>query len=47
MLEANTRIVLARFSDNNWEKAKDVVKICRVKKHVGDGGSLSTHWMTR
>ena len=40
MLEANTRSVLARFCDNNWEKAKDVVKLCCVKKHVGDGGEL-------
>ena len=40
MLEANTRSVLVRFCDNNWEKAKDVVKICCVKKHVGDGGEL-------
>ena len=35
MSGANTRSVLARFGDNNWEKGEDFVKTC-----VGDGGEL-------
>ena len=34
---ANTRSVLARFYDNNWEKGKDFVKICQGEKRVGEG----------
>ena len=37
----NTRSVLARFGDNNWEKGEDFVKTFYVKKLVwGDGGEL-------
>ena len=39
---ANTRSVLARFGDNNWEKGKEFVKTFYVKKLVwGMEGSLS------
>ena len=42
MWGANTRIVLARFGDNNWEKGKDFVKTFYVKKVVWEmEGSLS------
>ena len=34
MSEANTRSVLARFCDNNWEKEKYFVKTFFVKKPV-------------
>ena len=34
MLGANTRSVLARFGDNNWEKGEDFVKTFDVKKFV-------------
>ena len=40
MSGANTRNVLARFGDNNWEKGEDFVKTFFVKKLVGDGGEL-------
>ena len=41
MWGANTRSVLARFGDNNWEKGEDFVKTFYVKKTcVGDGGEL-------
>ena len=41
MWGANTRGVLARFGDNNWEKGEDFVKTFYVKKtYVGDGGEL-------
>ena len=32
MSGANTRSVLARFGDNNWEKGEDFVKALYVKK---------------
>lgn len=38
MSRVNTYNVLARFRDNNWEQGKDLVKICRVKKRVEEGG---------
>ena len=45
--EANIRSVLARFSDNNWEKGTDFVKICHFKKLVWEKkGSASARWMT-
>ena len=34
MSGANTRNVLARFGDNNWEKGKDFGKTFYVKKPV-------------
>ena len=34
MWGANTRSVLARFGDNNWEKEEDFVKTFYVKKLV-------------
>ena len=41
MSGANTRSVLARFGDNNWEKGEDFVKnFLRQKTCVGDGGEL-------
>ena len=41
MWGANTRGVLARFGDNNWEKGEDFVKnFLRQKTCVGDGGKL-------
>ena len=41
MSGANTRSVLARFGDNNWEKGEDFVKKkLRQKTCVGDGGEL-------
>ena len=49
MRGANTRSVLARFGDNNWEKGEDFVKIFYVKKLVWEmEGSLSARarWMT-
>ena len=42
MRGANTRSVLARFGDNNWEKGEDFVKTFYVKKLVWEmEGSLS------
>ena len=42
MSGANTRSVLARFGDNNWEKGEDFVKTIYVKKLVYEmEGSLS------
>ena len=39
---ANTRSVLARFGDNNWEKGEDFAKSFYVKKLVREmEGSLS------
>ena len=49
MWGANTRSVLARFGDNNWEKGEDFVKPFYVKKLVWEmEGSLSARarWMT-
>ena len=44
MWGANTRSVLARFGDNNWEKVEDFVKAFSVKKLVWEmEGSLSAH----
>ena len=44
MWGANTRSVLARFGDNNWEKGEDFVKTFYVKKLVWEmEGSLSAH----
>ena len=41
MSGANTRSVLARFGDNNWEKGEDFVKTFYVKKLVWEiGGEL-------
>ena len=38
MSGANTRSILARFCDNNWDKGKDFVKTFYVKKsYVGEG----------
>ena len=40
-------IILARFCDENWEKGKDFIKICHVKKHVWEmEGSVSVRWMS-
>ena len=42
MWGANTRSVLTRFGDNNWEKGEDFVKTFYVKKLVWEmEGSLS------
>ena len=42
MSGANTRSVLARFSNNNWEKGEDFVKTFYIKKLVWEmEGSLS------
>ena len=42
MLRTNTRSVLARFGDNNWEKGKDFVKTFCLKKLVWEmEGNLS------
>ena len=42
MSRANTRSVLARFGDNNWEKGEEFVKTLYVKKLVWEmEGSLS------
>ena len=42
MSGANSRNVLARFGDNNWEKGKDFGKNFYVKKLVREmEGSLS------
>ena len=42
MSGANTRSVLARFGNNNWEKGEDFVKTFYVKKLVWEmEGSLS------
>ena len=42
MWGANTRSVLARFGDKNWEKGEDFVKTSYVKKHVWEmEGGLS------
>ena len=47
MSGANTRSVLARFCDNNWEMGKDFVKTFYVKKPVWEmEGSASARWMT-
>ena len=44
MSGANTRSVLARFGDKNWEKGEDFVKTFYVKKLVWEmEGSLSAH----
>ena len=40
MSGANTRSVLAKFGDNNWEKGEDFVKKILKKTRVGDGGEL-------
>ena len=40
MSGANTKSVLARFRDNNWENGKDFVKPLRQKTYVGEGGEL-------
>ena len=41
MSGANTRSVLARFGDNNWEKGEDFVQtFLRKNTCVGDGGEL-------
>ena len=41
---ADTRSVLARFCDNNWEKGKDFVTTCRVKKSAWEmEASLCAH----
>ena len=40
--DLNTRSILARFGDNNWEKGEDFVKTFYVKKLVWEmEGSLS------
>ena len=47
---ANTRSILARFGDNNWEKGEDFVKTFYVKKLVWEmEGSLSarTGWRVK
>ena len=42
MSGANTRSVLARFGDNNWEEREEFVKTFYVKKLVWEmDGSLS------
>ena len=42
MWGANTRSVLARFGDNNWEKGEDFEKTFYAKKLVWEvEGSLS------
>ena len=48
MSGANTRSVLARLGNNNWEKGEDFVKTFYVKKTcVGDGRELErARWMT-
>ena len=47
MLGANTRSVLAKFCDNNWEKEKYFVKTFFVRKPVWERGeSASARWMT-
>ena len=38
MSGVNIKSVLARFCENSWELRKDFVKLCRVKKRVGEGG---------
>ena len=46
MSGANTRRVLARFCDNNWEMEKYFVKPVFVKKPVWEmEGSASARWM--
>ena len=40
MSGANTRSVLVRFGDNNWEKGEDFVNFLRQKTCVEDGGEL-------
>ena len=43
MWGANTRSILAKFGDNNWEKGKDFVKTFYVKKLVWEmEGGLSS-----
>ena len=47
MSRANTKSVLARCRDNNWEKGRDFVKTFYVKKLMWEReGSLSGRWMT-
>ena len=47
MSGANTRSVLARFCDNNWEKGKYFVKTFFVNKPVWEReGSANARWMT-
>ena len=47
MSGANTRTVLAKFCDNNWEKGNYFVKTFFVKKPVWEiEGSARTRWMT-
>ena len=47
MSGANTKSVLARCRDNNWEKGRDFVKTFYVKKLMWEReGSLSARWMT-
>ena len=42
MWGANTRSIVARFGDNNWEKGEDFVNTFYVKKLVWEmEGSLS------
>ena len=41
MSGANTKSVLARCRDNNWEKGRDFLKTFYLKKtYVGEGGEL-------
>ena len=40
MSGANTKSVLARFRDNNWEKGRDFVKTFTSITYVGEGGEL-------
>ena len=48
MSGANTKSVLARFRDNNWEKGRDFVKTFFVKKLMWEReGSLSKHVIQR
>ena len=47
MSGANTKSVLARFRDNNWENGRDFVKTFYVKNLMWEReGSLSARWMT-
>ena len=47
MWGTNTRSVLARFGDNNWEKGEGFVKTFYDKKLVWEmEGSLNARWMT-
>lgn len=38
MSEAHTKSVLVRFCNNSWKKGNDFLRLCRIKKHVGEGG---------